>query len=371
MLTMLPGRSASRQRRAAACIMCHVPFRLVLMTAFQPLTEKSIAGCGNCPPALLTRRSSRPRAAQTRSNIAPTCSGSRMSATSPDAASPRRFMTSTSASSLARVRPATTTCAPRRASNQAIPRPMPPAPPETSATLPTKAPGAKMVGRSASAASSSPKEASALAPVMAAHVLQQLARVDHLAHFGGAGADLEELDRAVEAVDFRLPDISGAAVDLHRLVEHQMDGVGGVHHRGCRQLVDVAAPAFTGLERRRGGQRAIGERAHRLDLDVHVGQHRLHHLERPDRLAELLAGLRVVEGEFERALADAEADRGDHRAFEIESAHHDRHAAVLHADEIFGRNAAILEHQLRRLTAAIAHLLELLRDPETREMLFD
>jgi hypothetical protein len=34
--------------------MYQVPFRLVLMTAFQPFTEKSIAACGNCPPALLT-----------------------------------------------------------------------------------------------------------------------------------------------------------------------------------------------------------------------------------------------------------------------------------------------------------------------------
>ena len=33
--------------------MYQVPFRLVLMTAFQPFTEKSIAACGNCPPALL------------------------------------------------------------------------------------------------------------------------------------------------------------------------------------------------------------------------------------------------------------------------------------------------------------------------------
>ncbi len=45
---------------AAACIMNHVPFRLVFTTAFQPLTEKSIAGCGNCPPALLISMSTRP-----------------------------------------------------------------------------------------------------------------------------------------------------------------------------------------------------------------------------------------------------------------------------------------------------------------------
>ena len=60
--------------------MYQVPFRLVLMTVFQPFTEKSIAACGNCPPALLTRLSSRPCAAHTVSNRALTASGSRMSA---------------------------------------------------------------------------------------------------------------------------------------------------------------------------------------------------------------------------------------------------------------------------------------------------
>ena len=44
MLTMLPGYLLPRQCCAAACIMCQVPFRLVLMTAFQPFTAKSIAG---------------------------------------------------------------------------------------------------------------------------------------------------------------------------------------------------------------------------------------------------------------------------------------------------------------------------------------
>src|SRR5207244_2136290 len=80
MLAMLPGCLRSRQRCAAACIMYQVPFRLVSMTAFQPFTEKSIAACGNCPPALLTRPSMRPCAVQTASNKALTASGSRISA---------------------------------------------------------------------------------------------------------------------------------------------------------------------------------------------------------------------------------------------------------------------------------------------------
>src|ERR1700682_4040436 len=45
------------------------------MTAFQPFVEKSIAACGNCPPALLMRLSTRPCAVQTVSNRTPDCLG--------------------------------------------------------------------------------------------------------------------------------------------------------------------------------------------------------------------------------------------------------------------------------------------------------
>jgi len=48
MLTMLPGVPASRQRRAAACIMYQVPLRLLSMTAFQPLGLMSSA-ITDCP----------------------------------------------------------------------------------------------------------------------------------------------------------------------------------------------------------------------------------------------------------------------------------------------------------------------------------
>ncbi len=50
----------SRQYCAARCIISQVPLRLLLMTALQPLGAKSIAACGNCPPALLTVQSMRP-----------------------------------------------------------------------------------------------------------------------------------------------------------------------------------------------------------------------------------------------------------------------------------------------------------------------
>ena len=60
MLTMLPAWPRCATARATLCIMLKVPLRLVSMTARQPFSLKSIAACGNWPPALLTSRSTRP-----------------------------------------------------------------------------------------------------------------------------------------------------------------------------------------------------------------------------------------------------------------------------------------------------------------------
>ncbi len=160
-------------------------------------------------------------------------------------------------------------------------------------------------------------------------------------------------------------------MNLHRLVEHGVNGVGGVHDRGGGQLVDVAASALADFHLGRRGQRPVGESAHGLDQHIHVGQHRLHHLEGADRLAELLAGLGVVERQIQRPLGDAQAERRDHGPLKIKPAHHDGDAAVLGADPILRGNAAILEHQFRRLAAAIAHLLQLLRDAEPGKVFLD
>ncbi|EWS62704.1 hypothetical protein Y695_04064 [Hydrogenophaga sp. T4] len=78
MLTMLPGRPCSTQRLAAPCIMYQLPLRLVSITAFQPLTLKSIAWAANWPPALLTSTSTPPKRSHTALSMASTCSGSRM-----------------------------------------------------------------------------------------------------------------------------------------------------------------------------------------------------------------------------------------------------------------------------------------------------
>src|SRR3546814_17671060 len=66
----------------------------------------------------------------------------------------------------------------------------------------------------------------------------QLAGDDHLAHFGCAGADLQQLDRAVQAVDFRLPHVAAAAVDLHGLVPPLVPRLGAVPYAACGLLVE-------------------------------------------------------------------------------------------------------------------------------------
>src|SRR4029077_13535270 len=72
---------------------------------------------------------------------------------------------------------------------------------------------------------------------------EQLATDDELAHFGCACTDLQQFRGAEQAVDFRFPDGAAATVDLHGLREHAAHGLGGIHHRGGGQCVDVAAAA--------------------------------------------------------------------------------------------------------------------------------
>src|SRR3546814_10654734 len=108
-------------------------------------------------------------------------------------------------------------------------------------------------------------------------------------HFGCAGADLQQLDRAVQAVDFRLPDVAAAAVDLHGVVQHLVQRLCGVHDAGGGQLVDFAASALAFAHRVRGTQILVGVQAPRFDPDVYLGEHRLHNLEGGNRFAEMLA----------------------------------------------------------------------------------
>src|SRR5581483_6216798 len=89
-----------------------------------------------------------------------------------------------------------------------------------------------------------------------------------------------------------------------------------------------------------------------------------------DLPAELHARARVLDGQLERPLGNAQTDGSDHGALQIESAHDDRNARILDSNQILRRHAAVLENQLSRLTAPEAHLGELLGHPEAGEIPF-
>ena len=78
MLTILPQTWVACQCRPMLCIMLNVPLRLVSITARQPFSLKSMAACGNWPPALFTSRSTPPRRTKSSAKKASTAARSRM-----------------------------------------------------------------------------------------------------------------------------------------------------------------------------------------------------------------------------------------------------------------------------------------------------
>ena len=99
----------------------------------------------------------------------------------------------------------------------------------------------------------------------------------------------------------------------------------------------------------RGG--AVGEPAGRLQLGGDVGQLELHRLELRDRLAELLALLGVVEGEVEHGLGEAERQRGDGDAADLERPQELAEAEVRVADEVLVGDPHVVEVQLAGVEA--------------------
>ncbi len=82
-----------------------------------------------------------------------------------------------------------------------------------------------------------------------------------------------------------------------------------------------------------------------------------------DRLAEGLALLRVAQRQLERALGEPDAAGGDVHAPEVERVHHLHEALVqallFAAEDVLGRAAIAVEHELGGLDALVAHLLDL------------
>ena len=128
-------------RSAAALAMASVPPTLSRNTACQPLGSIASAGAKYCPPALLTRTSSRPWRSSTSSTIRAASDSSR---TSPGMAAQRSPIAFAAASSTWARRQTMATRAPQACSSAAVARPRPVPPPVTSATCSRSSPSAKM-----------------------------------------------------------------------------------------------------------------------------------------------------------------------------------------------------------------------------------
>src|SRR5262249_61712493 len=104
-----------------------------------------------------------------------------------------------------------------------------------------------------------------------------------------------------------------------------------------------------------------------VHLHRHVGEHELETLKRSDRLAELLALLRVAHGRSEGRLADAHrlGTHGGARA--VEGAKRDLEALTFLAQPVLDGNLAVGEMERDGRRAADAHLPLELADGEAGE----
>ena len=120
----------------------------------------------------------------------------------------------------------------------------------------------------------------------------------------------------------------------------------------------VAAFAAVEGARRIERQQPRGPRARR-----HLAELELDRLMLADRLAEGLADLGVFARKLERAFGNADAARGDIDASEFEPARRLEEALAFDAaDQMIGRNAIILENQLRGIDRLVAELRQFAAD---------
>src|SRR4051794_4122815 len=173
---------------------------------------------------------------------------------------------------------------------------------------------------------------------------------DELLDLGGALVERRHAHVAEVALDRVVVHVARAAVDLDRLVGAALRRLGGVElgDRGLRGRGPASILEEAG---------APHEHPRRVGLDPHLGDHRLHELERADRPPELLPLLGVGDGGVERALADADAARRDGVAARVERAHGDLEAVADLAHQRVVVHADAVEAQLRGVGTVQAHLV--------------
>src|ERR1035438_5907270 len=145
-------------------------------------------------------------------------------------------------------------------------------------------------------------------------ILQQLSRDYEPLNLAGALADRAQLHVAIKLLSGIILDKAVTAVNLHSFVRAPDSHFTGEELRHGRYLRGLHARVF----HRRC---AHGQEHGRVDLGGHVGQLPLDRLEIADRLAKLLALLRILQGRLVRALRHAQRQRGDRNAAAVKHTH--------------------------------------------------
>src|SRR5215208_4362004 len=191
--------------------------------------------------------------------------------------------------------------------------------------------------------------------------LHPLLRDDDALHLVRALANAGEGRVAVEPFDIVLLRVAIGAVNAHRLGRVLEGGLRGeVFRHACLEIAALAAVKAAGCIKR---QKPRGAGA-----GHHLAELKLDRLVLADRLAEGLSDLGVFRCETEGAFRNADAARCDVDASELETAGRLIEALALLADQVVPGEPVILEHELGRIDALVAELLEPLADAETRPL---
>src|SRR5208337_1544578 len=185
--------------------------------------------------------------------------------------------------------------------------------------------------------------------------LEKFPSDQHAPDLARASPDLVELCVAQEPARGIIVDVAIAAQQLDRVERYARGGLRSIKDRTRRILACGLVPVA-------GAGHGVDVSARRIERHIHIGNLRLHELERADGLAELFAFVDVRQHEIERGLHDAKRTRRQHSALIIEAGHKHVYAAANAADHVLFWHLAILEDELGRVGAAHAELVKLGRD---------
>ena len=153
----------------------------------------------------------------------------------------------------------------------------------------------------------------------------------------------------------------------------QLDSLGGHVHRGLRgiKLGHGGGHAVAGLLRNvMVDGCAVDEQLGRVAAGRHVGELELGVLELAQRLAELLAGLYVIDSDLERAFRKAEGLCGNADTAAVQRIHGDLVAFAGFAQEVLFRDTAVGKDEFIGRAAADTHFLFLRAEGEAGRALF-